>query len=339
MRAAVLHGSGDIRLVDVDRPKPRAGEVLVRVRACGVCGTDHSLFNGAYPANYPVIIGHEFAGEVAELGEEVSGLAIGDRVAVDPNRVCLRCDYCRIGEVHLCESVRSMGVHIDGANAEYALVSAINAYKMPDNVTFEQGAFCEPLACALRGIQVASLRPGDTVLVLGAGGMGNLILQCAIHAGATTVIVSEPIRLRRERALANGATFVVDPCTEDVEAAVRSIKRIGVDVVFECAGNLALQANSLKMVRKGGTVVLFGVSPQDGLISISPFEVNERELRITGSYNNPFATARALQLLAGKAVRVDNLITHRLPLERYLDVFRIFGRSDTVKLMVLMDAR
>jgi L-iditol 2-dehydrogenase len=242
-----------------------------------------------------------------------------------------------MGKEHLCENVHSMGVHVDGAVAEYALVLETNVFRMPDRMTFEQGAFCEPLACAVRGVEIAQLQLGDTALVLGAGGMGNLILQCAQYAGATTIIVSEPIELRRERALENGATVVVDPKTEDVASTLKSVRRIGADVVFECAGNLALQASAIPMARKGGTVVLFGVSRQDGTIEINPFQVNENELKITGSLNNPFSTARAVQLLASGGVKVENLITHRLPLEDYLDAFKIFGSPGSLRIMVSMD--
>ena len=338
MKAAVLYGPGNIRVQDVPTPSVGPGEVLVAVKACGVCGTDHSLFAGEYPGEYPVIIGHEFAGEVVALGEGVSDLAPGDRVTADPNRVCHACDYCRKGIEHLCENARSMGVHIDGANAEYALAPATNVFEIPDSLPYEQAAFCEPLACAVRGIEVGNPRLGDTVVVLGAGGMGNLILQCAAHAGATNIIVSEPLGFRRQIALDNGASCAIDPTRESVEDVVKATTRIGADVVFECAGNLALQASTISLVRKGGTIVWFGVSPQDGQVKISPFLVNEHEIRITGSYNNPFATARAVRLLASGAVRVDNLITHRIPLGDYCRVFDIFGGPDTLKLMVRMDA-
>ena len=337
MKAAVLYKPGDLRLVEVKDPLPGPGEVLIRIMACGVCGTDHSLFVGGFPASYPVVIGHEFSGVVAATGEDVKNLSMGDRVTVDPNRVCHRCDYCRMGNEHLCENLTSMGVHIDGADAEYCVMPETNVYKLPENVSFEEAAFCEPLACAIHGLEMAHIRPGDIVLVLGAGGMGNLITQLAARAGAAQVIVSEPIRNRREKALENGATRVIDPNRQDVDAELRKVRRIGVDVVFEVAGNLKLQAAAVYYVRKGGQVVWFGCSPSDGKIEVNPYYANDSELKIAGSFNNPFATARAVRMLSGKKVRVLNLISHHIALKDYLDVFKIFGGPETLKLMVRMD--
>jgi 2-desacetyl-2-hydroxyethyl bacteriochlorophyllide A dehydrogenase len=335
--AAVLYGPRDVRLEERDVPRPGPGELLIRIRACGVCGTDAALYRGEYPAEVPVIIGHEFSGVVEELGPEAQGFRVGERVTVDPNVVCHACDYCRGGLEHLCERVRSMGVHRNGADAEYCVMPAGNVYGVPETVGDEAAAFCEPLACAVHGLDLAGVKLGDTVLILGAGGMGNLIAQCARDSGAARIVVSEPIALRRDRALENGATHVIDPGRQDVATEIRRLTRIGADVVFEAAGSPSLQASTPALVRKGGTIVWFGVSPQNALVEVSPFLVNENELRVLGSYNNQFATGRAVSLLAEGRVRVENLISHRLPLRDYLRVFRLFGGRDTLKLMVAVE--
>lgn len=217
MKAAVIYKPGDIRVIEKDVPTPKENEVLIRIKACGVCGTDHSLYTGGFPANYPVIIGHEFAGEVVATGTDVKSLEIGDRVTVDPNRTCRRCDYCRMGKEHLCVNLSSMGVHIDGADAEYCVMVESNVYKIPDTVSFEAAAFTEPLACAVHGLEMGHVQHGDTVLILGAGGMGNLLTQLCALAGAAQVIVSEPIAHRREIAMENGATHVLDPINQDID--------------------------------------------------------------------------------------------------------------------------
>jgi 2-desacetyl-2-hydroxyethyl bacteriochlorophyllide A dehydrogenase len=337
VKAAVLHGAGDLRVETVADPRPGPAEVLIRIRACGVCGTDNSLYKGDYPGAYPVIIGHELAGEVLEVGSEVKGLAAGQRVTVDPNKVCHACPYCRAGREHLCENVSSMGVHRDGADAEFCVMPAANVYPLPGQLSFEEAAFSEPLACAVHGVDLAGVRLGDTVLIVGGGPMGNLISQCAQRAGAAAVVVSEPIEARRKLAAAHGATHLVDPARQDVGRELRKVQRIGADVVFEVAGNPEAQAACPALARKGGAVVFFGVSPQDRLIQVNPFQVNENELRILGSFNNPFATARAVDLLASGAVRVGDLISHRLALKDYLEAFRLFGGRDTMKLMVRME--
>jgi 2-desacetyl-2-hydroxyethyl bacteriochlorophyllide A dehydrogenase len=272
-----------------------------------------------------------------EVGPAVKGLASGQRVTVDPNKVCHACPYCRAGLEHLCENVSSMGVHRDGAEAEYCVMPATNVYPLPESLSFEEAAFSEPLACAVHGVDLAGVRLGDTVLVVGGGPMGNLITQCALRAGAATIIVSEPIAGRRKLAAAHGATHLIDPVRQDVGQELRKIRRIGADVVFEVAGNPEAQAACLPLARRGGTVMFFGVSPQDRLIQVNPFLINENELRLLGSYNNPFATTRAVELLAGGAVRVGDLVSHRLALKDYLEVFRLFGGQDTMKLMVRME--
>jgi len=335
--AAVLHQAGDVRVESVAEPRPGPEEVLIRIRACGVCGTDNSLYKGDYPGAYPVVIGHEFAGDVVEVGAAVRGLAPGERVTVDPNKVCHACPYCQSGNEHLCESLSSMGVHRDGADAELCVMPATNVYRIPEPLSYEEAAFTEPLACAVHGVDLAGVRLGDTVLIVGGGPMGNLITQCVAHAGAATIVVSEPIDGRRELARRHGATHLIDPTRQDVQQELKKIRRIGADVVFEVAGNNAAQAACVPLARKGGTVMFFGVSPQDRFIQVNPFVINENELKVLGSFNNQFATARAVELLAAGAVRVKELISHRLALKDYLEVFRMFGGKDTMKLMVRME--
>jgi 2-desacetyl-2-hydroxyethyl bacteriochlorophyllide A dehydrogenase len=337
MKAAVIYKPGDIKVIDKETPTPKENEVLIHIRACGVCGTDYSLYTGGFPANYPVVIGHEFAGEVVAIGSDVKTLQVGDRVTADPNRVCRRCEYCRMGKEHLCLNLSSMGVHIDGADAEYCVMVESNVYKIPDTLSYEAAAFTEPLACAVHGLEMGKVQHGDTVLILGSGGMGNLLTQLCALAGAARVIVSEPIAYRREIALENGATHVVDPLNQDVDKEVRKLRPIGADVIFEASGNLNVQTRSVYYSRKGGTIVWFGCSPEDGTIEVNPFYINDAELSIYGSFNNPFCTARAVDLLGSGKVKVDNLISHRIRLDDYLDVFDIFGGPDTLKLMVGMD--
>ena len=337
MKTAVIYAPGDIRVTDWDVPKPASEEVLIRIHACGVCGTDYALFKGDYPANYPVIIGHEFSGDVVEVGSSVTKFAVGDRVTVDPNRVCHKCIYCRSGYEHLCENLQSMGVHIHGADAEYCVMLESNVYKFGDSISYQEAAFCEPLACAIHGTDLAGVKSGDTVLIHGAGGMGNLIMQCVKLCGAANIVISEPIEKRRQLAMENGATLAIDPLKNDIRREIFRINNVGADVVFEVAGNSSVQAGTFNQVRKGGTIVFFGCSPKDRTIEINPFDVNENELKIIGSFNNQFATARAVEMLSTRKINVSNLISHVIPLKDYLDVINVFGTPDSVKLMVTME--
>jgi len=334
MKAVVLYKPGGILIEDRVIPQPKDDEVLIQIRSCGVCGTDYALYKGTYPAIYPVIIGHEFSGEVSEIGRNVTAFKCGDRVTVDPNRVCHKCYYCQSGNEHLCENLRSMGVHIDGAAAEYCVMAETNVYKIPNSLSYDEAAFCEPLACAIHGNDIANVKTGDTVVVIGAGTMGSLIIQCAKLSGAANIIVSEPIEKRRELALINGATYAIDPFKKDLKEEVKRIQSVGADVVFEVAGNNKMQAESISLARKGGTVVFFGCSPQDKFIEVNPFIINENELKIYGSFNNQFATARAVELLGKGIIKVDNLISHYFKLEEYLNIFKVFGGPETIKLMV-----
>ncbi|MGV8026418.1 MAG: zinc-dependent alcohol dehydrogenase family protein [Anaerolineaceae bacterium] len=337
MKAAVLYSAGDIRIEEKPIPTPGIDEVLIKIYACGVCGTDNALNKGEYPGNYPVVIGHEFSGEIVEIGKSVKSFSVGDRVTVDPNRVCHKCYFCRNGLEHLCDNLQSMGVHIDGADAEYCVMLESNVYKIGNSISYEEAAFCEPLACAIHGTDLAKVKIGDTVLIIGAGGMGNLITQCVKNSGASTIIVSEPIAKRRDLALENGATHVIDPLNINVLDEIKKIKPVGVDVVFEVAGISREQAACPAYARKGGTIVFFGCSPKDKFIQLNPFNINENEQKILGSFNNQFATGRAVEMLVNRKIRVDNLISHRFSLDKYLDVFRAFGTQDSVKLMVYMD--
>ena len=313
MRAAVLTRPGSLDLVDVEDPPCAEDEVVIRVTTCGVCGTDRSIFRGEHPARVPVVLGHEYSGVVVETGTAVSGLVVGDRVAVDPNVVDGTCSFCRRGESNLCEGLRPLGISRDGGFAELSALPATNAYKLPDGVSLEDGSVVEPLACCVHGIDRAAIRGGDTVLVLGAGPIGCLLIQLARLSGASTILAVEPDEVRRRHAIAAGADLVCEPA--EVTGCLHSLRgTIGADVVIEATGDAASAQASFELVRRGGTLLLFGVYPSDARVSVSPFRVNEDELRIVGSLNNPNTHQRAIDLLASGRIVLDGVITHRLGL-------------------------
>jgi 2-desacetyl-2-hydroxyethyl bacteriochlorophyllide A dehydrogenase len=318
VRAAVFTTPGTIELGNVADPDWAPDEVVVRVSTCGICGTDRSIFRGEAPSARPVVLGHEFSGEVVEIGAQVAGLRIGDRVTVDPNVVDGTCFYCRRGETHLCSGLSPLGISRPGGFAEFAAVPAKNAYRLPDSVSVEAGSLVEPLACCVHGIDQAAIRLGDIVVVLGAGPIGVLLIQLARLRGARTIVAVEPEPARHRHAAGAGADQVVRP--EDASAALAELGETGAaDVVIEASGNAAAAEWTFALVRRGGTVLLFGVYPEHEQISVTPFRVNEDELRIVGSLNNPNTHQRAIDLLASGRVNAGGLITHRLELAQLSD--------------------
>ncbi len=339
MKAAVFQGPSDIAVRDVPVPRITENEVLVDVRACGICGTDLRIEEGQFDARYPVIAGHEFCGEVVEAGAEVTHLQVGDMVAVNPNTPCRRCPYCYRGLFHLCDSMTACGVTYDGGFAQLCKVSSELALPVPDGdqASAEKWAMMEPVSCCLHGIDVAGVRPGDSVVILGGGSIGLLLCQIARHAGATTLIVSEPTEAKRELALACGADEVLDPVAlgDGFARAVRDLTGGGADVVIEAAGLAVTAQAALPLVRKGGTLLYFGVCPRELEVPIRPFDIYHYEITIKGTFTNPLTDSRALELLASGRVQVESLITHRFGLDEIqagLDA----GRSgQTVKAIVV----
>lgn len=317
MRAARLNGVGEMRVEDVPKPVPGRGELLVRVEATGVCGSDRHMFRGEYPTALPVTLGHEFAGIVEAAGPEVDRFGPGARITGDPNIACGYCPACRIGRPNLCHNLTAIGVFRDGGFADYVLVPEQQAYALPAGLDPLHGAFCEPLACCLHGLDVARIAPGSSVAVLGGGVIGLLMVELARLAGATTVILSTRQAPRRALALELGATHAVDPEAGDAVAAIAGPAGIvpgGVDVVLECAGVPETFTQSIVVARRGGTVVVFGVMAKGEMVGVEPFDLLFRELRLESAYLNPLTHGRAAVLVASGALALDPLISRTIPL-------------------------
>lgn len=324
------------RLVIEDRPIPEIGEcdALVKVRACGICGTDLHIFAGEHIVKFPVVPGHEFSGEIVAVGSRVVNVQVGDRVTVDPNIVCCTCEYCARGEIHLCENLSAVGVNYDGGFAEYCRVPAAQAYRIPDSVPLEEAAFAEPLACCIHGLDRAKIVPGSHVAVLGAGSIGLLMVQLARAAGAR-VLVSEPDERKRHLAAELGAGVQIDPSSCDVRQEIMEITTVGADVVIECAGRVETAELAPKLARRGGTVLQFGVVSPHEMVQLSPYDVFYRELTIIGSFVNPFTHARAVRMLASKQVRVMPLVTHCFGLDDAAEALKTASGRDAIKVQIV----
>ncbi len=315
MRAAVFPSPGLCEIVEREPPSPAGGEIIVQVHACGLCGTDLHIYQGEFPARFPLVAGHEFAGLVEDVGPGVLHLRPGDRVTVDPNTSCGACPPCQKGYPHLCRNLSAIGVTVDGGFATHCAVPAHQAYKLPKDMPFTVAAMSEPVACCVHGIEQAHLRPGDTVVIIGAGMIGLVMLQLALLHGASIAVVSEPSAPKRQLAQALGAT-VVDPQAADLaEAVAQATGDSGADVVIECVGSERTAQQAVSLAAEAGRLLFFGVSPEAARVSLSPFQVYRKELTITGSFTNPFTQGRALALLHSGRLKVEELITHRLPLD------------------------
>lgn len=342
MKALRLESIGNLFVRDVERPVPGSGDLLVRVEACGICGTDRHLFLGEFPSKPPVTIGHEFAGIIEAIGMDVTGFKIGDRITGDPNISCGRCPQCMAGRVNLCRDLQAIGIHRDGGLADYVIVPQKQAFAIPLSLDPLHGAFCEPLACCLHGIDMAEIKTGSSVVVLGGGVIGLLTVQLARLAGATTVILSTRQESKRSLAEDVGATATVDPSSTDIIEAIAGPAGLvpgGVDVVIECAGVPETMQQSMRLAKAGGTVVILGVMPQGAKIEIEPFDILFRELRVLGSFVNPFTHRRAADLVASGAINVEKLISRTVSLEDAVEVIRGPAGPGEVKLLVVPDQR
>jgi L-iditol 2-dehydrogenase len=314
-RCAVWYGRGDLRVERHAVAALGARDVLLEIAACGVCGTDVHVLDGEYPlARPPRVLGHEFSGTIREVGDEVTAVQVGDLVAVDPSVSCGACFYCREGLPLMCERRRSPA----GGLAEYAVLPEQTVFKLPVGVSLSAAAFAEPLSCCLHTIGLASIRPGDSVGIVGGGTIGLLLLQLVRRAGAGHILVSEPSASKRETAQRLGADTVVDPLESDLQAAAREISGgRGVDVALEAVGARQTVVDALAMPRRGGTVVLMGVASPSTEVPLRPFDVFERELTIKGAYIREFEFQRAVDLLP--LLELETLITDRFPLDRAVD--------------------
>ena len=332
MRAAVYHGVGEIEIMERPMPVPGPGDVLVRVAACGVCGTDHHIYHGEFATRPPLIIGHEYAGVVEAVGEGVTDLAPGMQVAIDPNISCGICRPCRRGQVHMCRNLMALGVDMDGGFAEYSLTPRAQCYRLPEGVSLLVGAMVEPVACCVHGIDLSGICAGDTVAVIGGGAIGQILAQLARLQGAGLLVLSDPVASRREMALRLGADAVLDPTADEPLAAGGALEG-GADVVIEAVGSARTTAQAIDWAAPGATVLWFGVTPPGDTVPVEPNRVFEKELTIRGARINPHTHERALALLASGRVTVEALITQQIFLEALPDLLAD-GAPDQIKTVV-----
>ena len=303
MKAVVLSAVNKLAIAEVEKPKPGVKECLVKVLACGICGTDRHIYHGEYPSAKPVILGHEFGGVIEEVGSN-SKFKVGQVVSVDPNIVCGTCPDCVAERTAFCPDLTALGVNINGGLAEYVLTPDSQIYPVKADLNPLHLAFIEPLACSIRGLDLANLKGGEKVAVLGGGVIGLLVVQLAKLAGASEIVLITRQKFRRDVALKIGATRVIDPNGEDVNTVVTNM-----DVVFECAGAVETFKQAQNISRRGGSVIVLGLTASDVTLEVNPFNIVVNELRIQGSFLNPLTQGRAAELVESGKLNLDILIS------------------------------
>ncbi len=328
MRAVVVEQPGKVGVQQVDDPTPGPREVVVKVEACGVCGTDVHLLEGDSPlASYPLVPGHEFCGEVVEVGAGVEHLKVGDFVAVDPNLPCGRCRFCQAGRDNLCENYQAIGVTRAGACAELVAAPAANAFLLPADLPRAWGTLVEPLSCAVHGFDRLGAKLADRYLIYGAGTMGLLMAQLAHRAGAAAVDVVDLKESRLPVAKRLGADHTATSADELDHPQ-------GWEVVIDATGVVPAIEDGLRRVARGGTFLMFGVTPAEATATFSPFRLYNEEVTVIGSMAVLHSFERARDLLVGGAVDAAAMLTHSMALDSYEAAMATFRSGAGLKIQV-----
>ena len=339
MRVARYYSRHDIRTEQMEIPPIEAGEMLVQVKACGLCGSD--LMEWYADSKAPAVLGHEPAGFVSRLGSGVSEFTPGDRVFVHHHVPCFVCHYCRRGNYSCCETFKRNGID-PGGFAEYIRVSRLNVERdvlqLPESISFEEATLIEPLACAIRGIKRAGVRPGDTVLIMGMGVSGLLLAQLCRLWGARLTVASDPVRYRLDKALQLGADIGVDPAKEDLGAMLNTLTEgTGADVVVVAVGSAQVMREGLELVSKGGTVLIYAPLPPGDALDVDVCDLLFSEKTLVSTYScGPDDTRLALNLIADGRVVLDGLVTHRFGLDEVDEALQLAAHAgESLKVVIV----
>jgi len=330
-------GVGNVELREMPEPKVGEGQVLIEVKASGLCGTDVHIFYDEFRNNPPVILGHEFSGIIREVAEGAANVRIGDRVTTESYfKTCGLCYYCRNGKENLCLDRLSIGSRVNGGMAKYVVVPARNIHKLPRNISYVEGAMTEPLACVIHStLDMTRITPGSTVLVSGPGSIGLLTLQVAKQAGGVVVVIGTEKDTHRLRVAKDvGADYTVNLEEEDVSELVRSLTGgRGADIVFECAGVEASVDACLRLVRRAGQYTQIGLVGQKVAFDIDEIVYKEVALK-GGNAAIPSAWVRALKLMEMGKIKMKPLISHVLPISEWEKAFDMFKEKSGLKIIL-----
>jgi len=334
MRSLVYKGPNELKIEDKSKPQLKSGEVLIKVKYCGICGSDITIWKGKHPrAKSGVILGHEFTGEIVEMYDVNSNLCIGDKVVVEPLIHCHRCNYCKEGKYNLCNKIGLYGIDENGAFAEYVKVLSDKVIPLSPSTDLKKMTLIEPLAVVVNAVSKSNIKLGDTVVILGAGPIGLLIAQVARDAGAAKIIVSEINESRLKRAKKLGF-IIINPQKEDVEKEVKKISPKGADLVFDVAGHPSVVDSAFKIVKKGGEINVVAIYTQELLISLQKLAYSELIIKGTFIYTwEDFYRAKIL--LEKDLIDSKSIITHIFPFEDSIKGFEMMKKGfDGIKILI-----
>ncbi len=332
MKAVVFENIRKSVVKDVPIPGIGPYDVLIRVKAAGICGTDVHIYEGEYFSEFPLIPGHEFSGVVEDIGEKVTTFAAGDQVTADPNIGCGKCYFCKINQQNQCENLQAVGVTRDGAFAEYIVVPEEKVFDIGD-LNFQDAAMIEPTSCVVWGLQQNPIPIGAEVLIFGAGPIGLTLLQLIRHAGASRVVMVEGRSNRIGLAKSLGADVVVTVDGTEAEA-LKDLSATGFDVVVDATGIPRVVERMIDFVRNCGILYFFGVCPKDETIQISPYEIFRRDLKIYGSFALRNTFAPAIRFLQSDVVQVTPLLSHSFPFEQFEEALEVMRSGDSMKVQL-----
>ena len=340
MKAIVYDAPRKFSYRDTAEPKINPDEALIRVQACGLCGTDLHVHEGEFGPRFPLIPGHEFTGELVEVGSEVSGLKTGQRVVANSNLACGSCFYCRRGDFLLCENLTCYGINRNGGFAEYVKIKADRLFVI-DHLSPREAVMVEPTACALHGTEVLDAKPGSDVLLFGAGPTGQVLAQLVKLNGAARLVVAAPPGPKLDLAARLGADEVVPVERHDPEVHRRRLEALspkGFDYVIEATGAAAVCQEALRFVRRRGTLLVYGVYPENDSVRFNPFDLFRGEISIKGSFAQIDSFPRAIAYLESGRVKVNEIVTQEIPLPEYQQALDIAWARKGVKTAVLPEA-
>lgn len=323
MKAAVFYGKHNLKIEELDMPKAGADEAVIKVMACGICGTDVHIYEGdegAAATPPKTVLGHEFAGVVTEVGENVKNVKVGDRVCVDPNKLCGSCRYCRSAVGHFCEHMVGIGTTVNGGFEQFCAVPESQIYKIAETTSFEEAAMAEPVSCCLHGIDLCNIKTDDSVLVIGCGMIGLIMIQLAKAAGAARIAAIETDEEKFDKAKELGADFCINPIKEDTAKVLEENGISDVTKVIECVGKVQTMEQAVKLAGRKATVMFFGLTAPDDTIKIKPFEIFKKELEIKASYINPYTQQRAIEMINSKRIDVKSMVAETAELSRLPEI-------------------